>query len=241
MSMGFRDQKEARRRRWRLIRLLFSTALLVGLGVAAYRTGTVLAKREVTVLQAEVGRLSADLAAIRDENARLQQQTDAAMLAESQWKERYETEVPTGKARELFALVKEQIAKGADPARVEFLIAAAARERSCDTDAVTKRFLVRTPISVGASDAVTMAGGAIIVTAQGESATDAEGNPEAWFDTAKPLTARFAEPGGAATEASGLLPLHHSVVRGDREYRFSIVAAERQGFAYVTGDSCAFP
>lgn len=241
MSLGFRDQKEAKRRRWRLVRLLFSTAVLVGLGVAAYRTGTVLARREVTVLQGEVERLSADLSAIRDENARLRQETDAARLAETQWRERYEAEVPTGRARELFALVQEQIAKGADPARVEFLVGAAAKERSCDSEPVTKRFLVRTPISVGASDAVTMADGALVVTAQGESALDANGNPEAWFDTAKPVTVRFAEPGGAATEAAGLLPLHHSVVRGDREYRFSIVAAERQGFAYVTGESCAFP
>ena len=241
MSLGFRDQKEASRRRWRLIRLLFFTAVLVGLGVVAYRTGTVLAEREVSRLRVEVDRLSTDIGALRDEKVQLLQQAESARLAETQWRERYDAEVPTGKSRELFALVEEQIAKGADPARIEFLIGAAANERSCDGQPRTKRFYVRTPIYEGANDAVTMADGTITVTGQGESATNADGNAEAWFDAAKPVLVRFVQPGGGGTEVSGLLPLHHSVVRGDREYRFSIAAAERRGFVFVTADSCAFP
>lgn len=241
MSLGFRDQKEASRRRWRLFRLLFFMAVLVGLGVAAYRTGTVLAEREVSRLRVEVDRLATGIAALRDEKVQLQQQAEAARLAETQWRERYDAEVPTGKSRELFDLVQEQMNKGADPARIEFLIAAAANERTCDGQPRTKRFYVRTPIYEGANDAVSMADNTVIVFALGESATDVDGNPEGWFDAAKPVLVRFVEPGGGATEVSGLLPLHHSVVRGDREYRFSIVAAERRGFVFVTADSCAFP
>lgn len=241
MSLGFRDQKEASRRRWRLFRLLFITAVLVGLGVVAYRTGTVLAEREVSGLRVEVDRLTTGIAALGGEKVELQQQVEAARLAETQWRERYDAEVPTGKSRELFALVEDQIAKGADPARIEFLVKTAANERSCDDQPRTKRFYVRTPIYEGANDAVTMADNAVIVFAQGESVIDVEGNPEAWFDAAKPVQVRFVQPGGGGTEVSGLLPLYHSVVRGDREYRFSITAAERRGFVFVTADSCAFP
>jgi len=241
MSLGFRDQKEAKRRRWRFIRLLFSTAVLVGLGVVAYQTGTLLANREVSVLRLEVERQSTDIAALSDENAILLQQAEAARQAEAEWRDRYEADVPTGKSLELLALIKEQMNKGADPGRIEFLVGAAAKKRSCDGESRTKRFLVRTPIYEGANDAVAFADNTVIVTAQGESATDANGNREAWFDVAKPVKLRFAEPGGGGTEAAGLLPLHHSVVRGDKEYRFSAVAAERQGFLSVTAERCDFP
>lgn len=241
MSLGLRDQKEARRRRWRVFRLLFSAAVLVALGVAAYQTGTVLAERDVVRLRQVVDRQSADIAALGDENAELRQQADAAGRAEADWRKRYETEVPTGRSRELLTLIEQQMNNGADPARIEFLVAAAASERSCDGVPVTKRFFVRTPLYQGANDAATFAGSTIVAIAQGESATDAGGNPEAWFAPEKPVLLRFIEPGGGGTEASGMLPLYHSVVRGDEEYRFSIVAAERRGFVSVTAERCAFP
>ena len=241
MSFGFRDQKESRRRRWRLFRLLFSVAVLVALGVAAYQTGTVLAERDVVRLRQVVDRQSADIAALGDENAELRQQTDAAGQAEADWRKRYETEVPTGRSRELLTLIEQQMNKGADPARIEFLVAAAANERSCDGVPVTKRFLVRTPLYQGANDVSTFADSTIVVFAEGESATDADGNPEAWFAAGKPVLLRFIEPGGGGTKASGMLPLYHSVVRGDKEFRFSIVAAELRGFVSVTAERCAFP
>ena len=85
----------------------------MGLGVVAYRTGTVLAEREVSRLRVEVDRLTTGIAALRDEKVQLQQQAEAAKLAETQWRERYDAEVPTGKSRELFQGV--QLA-GAAPA-----------------------------------------------------------------------------------------------------------------------------
>jgi hypothetical protein len=224
-----------------MIRFVITLAVLVALGVSAYRTGTFLAERETVRLQAEVELLTAEVAALTDGKAQAEQQMEAARQAESEWRERYETEVPTGKERELLDLIREQTASGADPARIAFLITTAAKERSCDAEAVTKRFLPRTPISVGASDAVTFAEGAIVVTGEGESASNAEGQPEAWFDAGKPVTLRFIKAGGGASEATGLLPLQHSVVRGDSEYIFNIVAGERQGFVSATAVRCAFP
>lgn len=241
MSLGFRDQREAKRRRWRLITRLFALAVLAALGIFAYRSGMFLAERETVRLRGEAERLTAEVAALADAKARAEEQAAAARQAEAQWRERYEAEVPTGKERELLDAIRDQTAMGAELARIEFLIAMAAKERACDPDTVTKRFLPRTPISVGASDAVTFADGAIVVTGQGESATDENGNPEAWFDVGKPATVRFVQAGGEASEATGLLPLHHSVVRGDSEYLFNIVAGERQGFVTVTAARCAFP
>jgi hypothetical protein len=241
MSLGFRDQKEARRRRWRVIRFLITLAVLVALGVSAYRTGMFLAERESVRLRNEVERLTAEVAALSDGKAQAEEQAAVARQAEAEWRKRYETEVPTGKERELLDSIREQTGKGADPTRLAFLITTAAKERDCDAEGVTKRFLPRTAISVGASDAVTFAEGAIVVTGEGEPASNAEGKPEAWFDAGKPVTLRFIQAGGEASEAAGLLPLHHSVVRGNSEYQFNIVAGERQGFVTVTAIRCAFP
>ena len=241
MSIGFRDQKEARRRRWRMIRLLFTMVVLVGLGVFAYRTGTMLAQRDATRLKGVVDRLTLEVTTLSDANADLQQQLAAARQAEAQWRERYETDVPTGKLRELQTLMEEQVKKGAKPARIEFLLQGAANERDCDDVPVSKRFYVHTPFYAGPVPATAFADNAVTVDVQGEAAVNAEGNAEGWFDPAKPVRAKFVELGGKAKEISGQLPLHYSLVRGKREYRFSVVSAERTGFVYITADSCAFP
>ena len=81
---------------------------------------------------------------------------------------------------------------------------------------------------------------AIIVAAIGESKINLNGRPEAWFDPAKPITVYFTRPSGAATSTKGILPLHHAVVIGDREYRFNIVSGERS-FARVTAHKCVYP
>ncbi|MEN8196228.1 MAG: transposase, partial [Pseudomonadota bacterium] len=72
-----------------MIRLLFSMAVLVGLGIFAYKTGTVLAKREVVRLAGEVESQAATIAALRDENAKLAQQAKTAGQTEAEWRERY--------------------------------------------------------------------------------------------------------------------------------------------------------
>jgi len=215
--------------------------MLLVLGVSSYWTGQKLAVSEVTRLERKVDELEKNVAELRDRNAALQTETAAAKDAEAKWQTRYEAEVPTGKSKELLAMIEGQIAKGADPERVAFLVGTAADERSCDSDLQTKRFLLRTALYAGANDSVSFANNAIIVTGEGELSTNAEGKPEAWFDPAQPVKLYFVEPGGERSEASGILPLHHSVVRGDSEYRFTVIASDSQGFISVTAERCAFP
>ncbi len=241
MSYGFSHQRDVRRRWWRIVRWLFATVFFLFLGVTSYWTGSRLAVLEVTRLQQEVDELSTGVTELGDQNAELQTQAAKAGENAAQWQARYKAEVPSGKSKELFALLKKQIEKGADPDRVAFLVKTAADKRSCDSETQTRRFLVRTPLYAGANDAVTFARNTITVTAQGALSSNAEGKAEAWFDPAKPITLSFVVPGGASSKASGALPLHHSVVRGDSEYRFSIVTAVRQGFVSVTAERCAFP
>jgi len=47
--------------------------------------------------------------------------------------------------------------------------------------------------------------------------------------------------GGRKTTAAGRLPLHHAMVVGKREFRFSLKAGKQRGFLEVTADRCAMP
>jgi outer membrane murein-binding lipoprotein Lpp len=243
MSLGLHHQRaqSRRRRRWLLFKWFLALAVIAAMGVFSYRTGSELARREVSRLEEEVETLTSADTELRAQNAQLEVEVNAARQRAAQWRERYEKEVPTGKSRELFMLMREQMDKGADADRIAFMIGEAAKKQSCDASPVTKRFLVRTPLYVGANDSVSFADNAITVTAEGESATNAEGKPEAWYDTAKPVTLKFIELGGTTTEAKGMLPLFHSVVRGGNEYRFSATAADSNGFIIVTSQRCVFP
>jgi len=149
--------------------------------------------------------------------------------------------VPTGDAKQLLALIRKQLDAGIDPKRMSFLITAASPSRNCDKQPLSKRFLAKTPLSSGAAESASFGDGAVTMTAEGESATDAAGNRQAWFDPAKPVTIRFLLLGGGHSLATGVLPIEHSVVRGDAEYRFVIAAGERRGFIAATAERCKFP
>ena len=141
----------------------------------------------------------------------------------------------------LLGQMQDKLDKGVKLERLEFLVASADNPRECETEPATKRFLVQTPLYSGANDWVSFANGTMTVTAQGDSAVSSTGQVEAWFDPAKPVTARFTAVGGKVSEESGLLPLHTAIVHDGYEYRFTVVAAGTRGFVQVTGDRCKYP
>lgn len=105
---------------------------------------------------------------------------------------------------------------------------------------MTRRFILQTPTTSGANDSVGFAEGFLTVTGTGMSKLTADGNPEAWFDPAQPVTIFFTHLGGEWTDVTGILPLHHSVVVNQTIQRFTIIASERS-FVNVTALVCAYP
>ncbi|MEC9215892.1 MAG: hypothetical protein VX647_01670, partial [Pseudomonadota bacterium] len=75
---------------------------------------------------------------------------------------------------------------------------------------------------------------------RGASAKSADGRPQAWFDPSKPVRLTFTAVDQPSVERAGVLPLSHSVVLGEREFRF-LVQAGRRGFVLVTAEDCAYP
>ena len=241
MSLGLGRAARRRQRRLRLLKWSSIASVLLALGVFSYISGSTLAKQEVANLRSELDRLRKTLEAGRSESARLRVEKDQALAREAEWRQRYETEVPTGTTKQLLAEIRAQLKKGVADRRLAYMISAAGNTQTCSGQPVTKRFLVRTPIYGGSNDAVnfSFSDNALTVTAEGESATNSTGNPEAWFDTAKDVTVWFTEIGGKGrSRTSGRLPLHHSVIARNVEYRFSVVPGERRGFVKVTADRC---
>lgn len=241
MTLGIRQRRAERQRRWRVVRGFLIVGGLVAYGFIAYQTGAEISHGRISGLESEIARLTAREAELGERAARLEVDLDAARNDLVQWQTRYDADVPSGKAHDLMLQTRALLDQGVAAERIGRMIAAAGAKLKCAGEPATRRFLVRTPIYSGANDAVTFADNAITVTARGASATNGEGRPEAWFDPAKPVTLRVTAIGGETSEATGLLPLHHSVLVNDAEFRFALVSAEQRGFVLASADRCALP
>ena len=174
-------------------------------------------------------------------NARLQGTVEADAVRIAELERRYERDVAPTEARELLDAVRDRLAAGVEQSRLAFVIRAARNERECAEAPATRRFVVQTPhLRRPQRLGELRAENTITVTAQGRSATDEAGNPEAWFDPVHPTTLSFTGIGGERTDVEGILPLHHAMVRAGTEYRFSVVSGDR-AFVEVTAEACAYP
>lgn len=151
----------------------------------------------------------------------------------------YNEALPEGPAQDLMTLVRRQLAEGMDPARMAYLLQAGQPPRNC-SEPETKRFVVTTPAYKGADSQVNISEGAILIKGRGESAKNQKGDPEAWFDQAKPIQLEFTTKEGKLESKKGVLPLSHSLIIEGREYRF-IVEPGARSFAKVTFNSCDYP
>ena len=243
MTLGLHDPHDRRRRQFRrtVVRWLFGIGAIIAAGAATYQTGASLAEREIAELTQTVAKMDERAQALERENTELQA---GLILSARRLKDAelaYRRDVPDGEVAALMGRVRDKLAAGVDRERLSFLIDSAGKPRKCDKKPVTKRFVVRTPISRSANDSVSFAKNSITVTALGESARNPEGKVEAWFDPAQAIALRLTQLGGMTTVEKGKLPLHTSVIVKDKEYRYSVVAGQQRGFVEVTGDRCDYP
>jgi outer membrane murein-binding lipoprotein Lpp len=242
MTLGLHDTRSRRRRgvQWFFMKAFLAVLFVLVLGLFAYEGGSMLARLDVVRLEDQVVDLNDSVNSLEARNSELQAAAEAAQARAAGWQDRYEREVPNGPSKALFEQVQDRLTAGVEPERLAFLIRAASAKKACDGVPSTKRFLVKTPLYQGANDAVSFAQNTLTVTAEGATSTDANGNRENWFDSAQAVTLRFTTVGGETSVASGILPLHYSVVLGDSEHRFSVLAGDT-GFVKITGTRCAFP
>ncbi len=242
MSLGEYSRRKRRSANWRLVQGLLLILLMV-FGVAyAYQVGVAAREANTETLEADLQRYQERYLELRDELAlALQRQRDVeATLTEL--RQRYESDVPQGVLAELLGQIEQQLGQGVGADRIAFLIEAAGAPAACAGEPVTKRFVVRTPLSQANQAPVSAVrfDERIVVTGRGASAINASGLPEAWFDPAEPVRMEFRAPSGELATVEGTLPLYHSMIADGREYRFALIPGER-AFVEVTAQACALP
>lgn len=242
MAWGFRDARRAERRRHRLRILRFFLVLggLVALGVVAYQSGAELVRVEVAGLREEIRRQAAAIAGLNARIAELDAARAAALAREVEANARYQREVPSGPGAELYKQLQARMQEGLAAERLAFVIGNATAGDKCENQPTSRRFQPRAG-GRGAAASVSFDNSTVVVSGEGEPATNEQGALHAWFDPAKPVKITFTQLGGARSEVEGVLPLFHALVRGNSELRFSITEADLRGFVTVTADRCAYP
>jgi hypothetical protein len=143
--------------------------------------------------------------------------------------------------RALILAAQEKIKAGVLPERLLALVNAASMPRNCKTRE-SKRFMLGTEVGTPAEISwAKFANGAVIVSGAGTASLNANKQPEAWFEQKKPVKIRFTILGGKVSAAEGTLPLTHTIIDDNAEYRFTVTPAAARGFVDVVGVSCDYP
>lgn len=238
---GRLDRKRSNRWRMAMFRLLAYAAVVGAIAYWAYSMGGErLANRNRALEQ--------QMVVLKEENDRLQVETDAAVSARasavdraSRLQRQYEREVPQGEVREIMDAVVRRLAEGVEPDRVAFVVEAMRKEVWCGPDVTSRRFIVQTPLSEGGNGSVTFANRAITVTGTGEASVDPDGNQVGWFDNTKAVAISFSKSGGETSGVEGMLPLQHAVVLKDKVHRFTVDVGDTRGFVTVSERLCDYP
>lgn len=188
-----------------------------------------------------------ELAELRNNKSAMEKQIVTlradAMTTQTKLKElerQYHADIGDEHLRAFNRLLRERLASGVKPERLQQVIAATSNVRNCSSPE-TKRFIVATPLSKKEKNSeVSFGSGLITISGMGASAVNPNGGKEAWFDPQQPLNLNIAVRNGKQETKTVTLPVQHSVVQGSTEYRFTINSSARS-YAEVTADQCAYP
>lgn len=230
MSLGLARKKELQKRRnqrfWSFLKFILILAIIAGSSYFSFDTGQKIALRSMTYSKDNFDQQTAELEKMRMElgNSR----ADVNKLQKL---------LPNQKIQDVLTAVNRQTINGIDPERMTSLISGLSKDAQCEELSQTKRIAVSTPISQNNDSSASFYRGLITITGKGSPTLNEDGNPEAWYDPAKPVTMTFTLPGGESQEKAGKLPLYHSVILENAEYRFTINSG-RRAFADIIIRKC---
>ncbi len=216
------------------------TAFIMIFGVVlGFFFGRQYALQNHVMLQSQVKSLTAEKTALENAMTELKAEALTATTRFEELQKIYKETIPEGPMQELVTLVHKQLEEGMDPQRLAFLVRSARPPRNC-TDPEVLRIVLATPAYKGPESKASIGEGAVVIHGSGESARNAAGAPEAWFDPGKPVEVQFVSQDGRAEEKKGVMPIHHSLVAGSKEYRFTVTEGAKS-FAKITYNSCDYP
>ena len=231
-----RYRQRAARRMTFFLGFGFFFSVVFGFG---FWLGGMRSQQNMYILQEEKRIISEERDRVQAEMTKMRAESQTAKVRLEQLRANYDELLGGGVMKDLVSLVRQQIDQGVDVKRLQSVILSARPPQNCSAPQ-TKRFVVDTPVYTGPSSRVVLPEEAVIVTASGASAQNAQGRKEAWFDPGQPVEISFKIKSGTTEAKKGLLPLYHTVVYGDKEYRFTFKAGDKS-FAQVTYDNCDYP
>ncbi|MCB1680691.1 MAG: hypothetical protein KDI61_08370 [Alphaproteobacteria bacterium] len=208
-------------------------------GGAGFYLGRLQSEQTVRILGEQRKKAESQIEDMQTELTKLRAEAQTANIKLLQAHKSFNEALPEGPMQDLTLLLKEQIEGGVDPKRLETVLRSVRPPQNC-SEPQTKRFVVMTPAYKGPESKMTTSEKEITLSGSGESAKNSKGKSEAWFDPSKTVTLIFELKTGVKQKKEGHLPLYHSVILGDKEFRFTITQGE-QSFAKVTYDSCDYP
>ncbi len=231
-----RYKARAMNRMANLVTMLCVIALSVAVG---FWLGKQYGAEQYISMKEQLKELNEERVVLQNNVTELRAEAQIANTRYEQIKAEYNAQIPEGPMQDLTRLIREQLSQGMDPQRLAFVVRSARPPTGC-TEPETKRFVVSTPAYTGPASTASVAEGAVTITGKGQSATNAEGKLEAWYNPAQGVEIKFTNAAGQSETKKGNLPIQHSMVVGDREYRFTVQEGAKS-FAKVVFDSCAYP
>lgn len=201
--------------------------------------GGMRSQQNLYILQEEKRILSEDRDGVQTDITKMRAESQTAKVRLEQMRANYDEVIGEGAMKSLVSLLRQQIDQGVDIKRLESVILSARPPQNCSAPA-NKRLVVDTPVYKGSSSRAVLPGGVVVITANGASAKNAQGNKEAWFDPGQPVEISFKIKDGAVETKAGVLPIYHTVIYGDKEYRFTASSGDKS-FVKITYDHCDYP
>ena len=228
----------------RFIHRLMSGLLFLGLiavcVACGFWLGRLQSEQRIKLAQDQLALLTSQKEGLEEMLLQVRTEAQTAMMRYQQLQGQVEEQIPEGGPMEaLVGLLRQQLDEGMDPQKLTFAIRSAQPPRNC-SEPETLRFVIKTPVYTGPDSFVQVADGGLTIRGEGASARNDKGESEAWYDSSKAVSIRFQNADGQTETKTGVMPLHHSVVIGAREYRLTIEEGSRS-FAKVTFDSCDYP
>lgn len=231
-------QRYKERAAHRFASLLAYVAVILISGLIGFWLGKQYAGEQLIMASSKVEVLEKAVSEQREKIMELGAVAETSTLQFQRLQSRVDETAPEGEALILLKLIEEQIEKGMQPKRIEQLIKSGRPPTDCK-EPKTRRFVVETKLYKGPKSTVNIEDGLIEIGGKGLPAKSKEGKEEVWYDAARNVEISFLAEEKTTTKR-GVMPLYHTLIVADREYRFTIEPGA-QSFIKVIYDSCAYP
>lgn len=219
----------------RFVKGVITICLLIGVGIFIGREYN---QGEANVFRSRVKVMEEERETLQEDIVTLRAAAQTASMRYDALKSSYDAINPDGPMGDLLTLVKDKVAQGMDVDYLRYTIETAGAPRKC-SEPQTKRFVPSTPNFKGADNTVSIDDAKIMVSGEGQSAFNDNGEPEAWFDPSKKVAMTFKATEMPAQTKSKIVPFSHSMIIDNKEYRFTIEAGAKS-FLKVSYDVCDY-